>query len=77
MNLSDSMGRLPVHLACAAATDYELVDELLESWSEEAARPATHDGSRAGLSKSAKTRRNVVAAMDRALRAALNRRDAS
>ena len=72
MNLSDSIGRLPVHLACAAATDYELVSELLESGQKKPRGAATHDGSRAGLSKSAKTRRNVIAAMDRALQAALS-----
>ncbi|CAH0373487.1 unnamed protein product [Pelagomonas calceolata] len=71
MNLSDGVGRLPVHLACAAATDYELVAELLESGQKKPRGTATHDGSRAGLSKSAKTRRNVIAAMDRALQAAL------
>ena len=71
MNLSDSVGRLPVHLACAAARDYELVSELLESGQKKPRGTATHDSSRAGLSKSAKTRRNVIAAMDRALRAAL------
>ena len=72
MNLSDSIGRLPVHLACAAAVDYELVSELLESGQKKPRGTATHDGSRAGLTKSAKTRRNVVAAMDRALQAALS-----
>ena len=66
------MGRLPVHLACAAAVDYELVNELLELGSKKPRGRATHDGSRAGLSKSAKTRRNVIQAMDRALRAALS-----
>ena len=72
MNLSDSIGRLPVHLACASATDYELVSELLDLGKRKPRGAATHDSSRAGLSKSAKTRRNVVAAMDRALQAALS-----
>ena len=72
MNRADSVGRLPVHLACAAAVDYELVNELLELGSKKPRGRATHDGSRAGLSKSAKTRRNVIQAMDRALRAALS-----
>ena len=71
MNLADEMGRLPVHLACAAARDYELVSELLESGRKKPRGTATHDGSRAGLTKSAKTRRNVIDAMDRALQAAL------
>ena len=72
MNLADGVGRLPVHLACASATDYELVDGLLERGRRKPRGAATHDSSRAGLSKSAKTRRNVVAAMDRALQAALS-----
>ena len=51
MNLSDGVGRLPVHLACAAARDYELVSELLESGQKKPRGQATHDASRAGLKK--------------------------
>ena len=58
-DLADGVGRLPVHLACAAATDYELVSELLESGQKKPARRARRLAG--GPAKSAKTRRNVMA----------------
>ena len=63
MNLADGVG---CRFIWPVLHQIRARNELLELGKKKPRGAATHDASRAGLSKSAKTRRNVIA-MDRAL----------